>query len=143
MNEISVEQASKDAYALAIKIRSALNENGWDEFEKVIIFSMPTATQHRAESFLDFLLEDVANTSYDMRYTCLSHSVDYTIGVINRVAKNGKRSGQTNNEDETALYQKSFSVKNIIQIAEQMMDSHTQLQNYAMSKHMPSKKNKL
>ena len=143
MREISIEQASKDAYALAIKIRSALNENGWDEFKNVIIFSMPTATQQRAELFLDFLLEDVANTSYDMRYTCLSHSVDYTLGVINRPAKNGKRSGRANDEDETALYQKSFGAKNIIKIATQMMDSHTQLQNYAMNKHMPSKKNKL
>lgn len=143
MHQISIEQSSKDAYALAIKIRSALNENGWDEFKKVITFSMPTATQQRAELFLDFLLEDVAETSYDMRYTCLSHAVDYAIGVINRAAKNGKRSGQTNNEDETALYQKSFGIPNIIQIAKQMMDGHTQLQNYAMNKHMPSKKNKL
>jgi len=143
MHEISIEQASQDAYALAIKIRSVLNENGWDEFKKVIIFSIPAATQQRAESFLDFLLEDVANTSYDMRYTCLSHSVDYTVGVINRVAKNGKRSGHASDEGETALYQKSFSAENIIQIAKQMMDSHAQLQNYAMSKHMPSKKNKL
>lgn len=143
MREISIEQASKDAYALAIKIRSALNENGWDEFKNVIIFSMPTATQQRAELFLDFLLEDVANTSYDMRYTCLSHSVDYTLGVINRPANNGKCSGLLSDKDETALYQKSFGAKNIIKIATQMMDSHTQLQNYAMNKHMPSKKNKL
>lgn len=143
MHEISIEQASKDAYALSIKIRSALNENRWDEFKKVIIFSVSKITQQRAESFLDFLLEDEVNTSYDMRYTCLSHSVDYVIGVINRPANNGKRSGQANAEDDTDLYQQSFSAENIIQIAKKMMDSHTQLQNYAMNKHMPSKKNKL
>ncbi len=143
MNEISVEQASKDAYALSIKIRCALNESGWDKFENVINFSIPKHTQQRAEFFLDFLLEDVANTSYDMRYTCLSHSVDYTVTVINRLALNGQPSGKTDNTEETALYQKSFSAMHIIQIAKQMIDHHDQLQNYAIQKYMPVKKNKI
>lgn len=143
MHEISVEQASKDAFALAIKIRCALNENGWDKFENVIDFSVSTYTQRRAELFLDFLLEDVAATSYDMRHTCLSHSVDYTVGVINRAAQNGQSSSRANNKDESLLYKKSFNAENIIQMAKKMVDQHTQLQNYALNKHMPIKKNKL
>jgi len=143
MHDISIEQASKDAYALAIKIRCALNQNGWDHFENVVKFSIIQHTQRRAELFLDFLLEDVADTSYDMRYTCLSHSVDYAIGVINRTAKNGEFSGRANNEDETLLYKKSFNAENVIETAKRMMNSHTQLQNYAMGKYTPSKKNKL
>jgi len=143
MHEISIEQASKDAYALSIKIRCALNENGWDNLIKIVNFANPEYTQKRAEWFLDFLLEDAANTSYDMRHACLSHAVDYTIGVINRPANNGKCSGLLSDKDEAALYQKSFAAENMVQIAKQMIDSHTQLQNYAMNKHMPSKKNKL
>lgn len=143
MHQISVEQASKDAYALAIKIRCALNQNSWDQFENVVNFSMPKHNQNRAELFLDFLLEDVVDTSYDMRYTCLSHSVDYTIGVINRAAQNGQSSGISNNKEESVLYKKSFNAENIIQMAKKMVDQHLELQNYAMNKHTPSKKSKI
>ena len=143
MHEISIEQASKDAYALSIKIRCALNENGWDNLIKIVNFANPEYTQKRAEWFLDFLLEDAANTSYDMRHACLSHAVDYTIGVINRLSGMGLRSGVAKGKGEVALYKKSFNPSSIIENANKMIDQHIQLQNHAMNKHIPSKKNKL
>lgn len=143
MHEISIEQASKDAYALAIKIQCALTENGWNNFETVVDFSNNKTTQDRAENFLDFLLEDTEHISYDMRYTCLSHSVDYTIGVINRLSGMGLRSGVAKGKGEVALYKKSFNPSSIIENANKMIDQHIQLQNHAMNKHIPSKKNKL
>lgn len=143
MNEISIEQASKDAYALAIKIRCALNEMRWDKFDTIVVFSNTQATQERAEDFLDFLLEDVSDTSYALRQTCLLHAVDYAIGIIKRSSPTGKVSGEVQDKNQVMLYQKSYSSSCVIQNAKTMIQQHTQLQNYAMNKHMPSKKNKL
>lgn len=108
MNQIDMQQAVSQAYTLAIKMYCAFTDGGWMDLEDIVSTKEIPGMESYTIDFSEYLLNDVSESTYEMRLRALEHSVEYTAAIARRGLRLNQGYTADATEKQFKLFQKSF-----------------------------------
>lgn len=133
MNQIDMQQAVSQAYTLAIKMYCAFTDGGWMDLEDIVSTKEIPGMESYTIDFSEYLLNDVSESTYEMRLRALEHSVEYTTAISRRGLRLNQGYTADATEKQFKLFQKSFYQTTILQRAQMYLEQEQKIQHKVLN----------